>query len=1404
MKRITFLITLILILSAGSVFPADWPCFRADQNRSATVKGEVTFPLKLQWEYTPSQPPERAWPDPVYYEDHMDFDASPKPIIAQSTVYIGSSGDDTLRAFDLDTGNIKWSYTTDGPIRFAPAFMNGNIYLASDDGFLYCLDASSGDLKWKFRGGLSDDRLLGNGRMISRWPLRSGVIAEDGIVYFTAGMWPAVGVFVYALDAETGKEIWCNDTCDTMAIPQPHPGAYGISGVSPQGYMAAAKEFLIIPVGKGHPARFERATGKLLGFDKDTLLEIFATPRRFGGPWVAVDEKSGVYYNGNMSVEPKAAKTVISAYRLADGKSAGSRIKPPSALFKSILVGSVLFKSDKGTLAAYKEGDGKELWTFKGEGSPDGLAYADGKLVAATTTGKMYCFGSKTSGTPAKITDSAGRKGSTSPFASEILKKLTSIQTTKGYALFAGGSSTLDAEAIARETDIRVICVFSDRNIVEKERKRLRDETGMYGSEVSVLYIEDLRKIPFSPYIANLVVMQESMDTDSVKELYRILRPCGGIMAVSPSAGTVPNSTLAQAGVKAGEIKTGGNIRVIKGKLEGAFDWDSKVHVDHLVKWPLELSWFGGPGPAHTAKRNGVDQIPRVGNGIYFAVGDACVIAVDAYNGTELWVHEGLGVPRQKTLVSGLAADDNYVYIKSGKELIILESRTGKPVKNYPGKLPAYAGTWGRSPGRTKEDAALLGEARINPLTGEKSVKSYVKSYGCGGIRIQSATMDFLRSSTLAYYDYISDMGIRHFGAIRPACGPDNMVAGLGLLLSNEGRSMCTCSYNFLTSLGMVHTEKKKNNDWGVFQDTQVKEGLNVGKMLLNFAAPGDKRDDNRMLWQTYPRPYGRTVMWDRGRLMKNLTLGVPFLMEPAEGTVSFRVNPDRVEIQGTDKPWLYSSMISGVSSMTANLSYYDPRYMVLSYPAGSVTVNGSLDEKCWDGSGIAAVNDKPGMTMIRHDKENLYVGYRLDKKYDRKGNAPEWKANIKEKDGPVWEDDAFELTINTILKSTQLHLGVSPTGARYDGIVTPYTDIPKLKDVDIDGNLSDWGSAGIQISLKKYTSFRIGWDEKGLLFSAQVKKAQLTKRWPFGMLVLIGDKKAGKLVQVNACYSERKITAFNASESIAAAVGGDDKTYLFEYRVPWSLVGGSGNIGNRLAFVPIPIYSSTSKKLAEFRIPEKKLEKLKAWYKGFNGGRGLVFLNCADKRITDKYELISNRSFQDVLGIMGYSINHAENKAYNCEWKSAVRKSEDTLEFELAIPLSTIQEAGLDKNNLLVNFGKIGEFSHTSRMHWAHADDQAYILKFDDEKPPRKNYTVRLHFAELEDVKAGERVFDIKIQGKTAAENFDIAAESGGKDRALVKEFNNISAQETVNIEFVQKGSKRQPAVSGIEIFAE
>src|SRR5207245_1381732 len=103
---------------------------------------------------------------------------------------VPSSRTDSVVAFDLDTGTEKWSFHTDGPVQFAPAVWRDTVYFVSDDGYLYCVDAERGALRWKFRGGPSDRKILGNDRLIATWPARGAPVVADGTVYFAAGIWP--------------------------------------------------------------------------------------------------------------------------------------------------------------------------------------------------------------------------------------------------------------------------------------------------------------------------------------------------------------------------------------------------------------------------------------------------------------------------------------------------------------------------------------------------------------------------------------------------------------------------------------------------------------------------------------------------------------------------------------------------------------------------------------------------------------------------------------------------------------------------------------------------------------------------------------------------------------------------------------------------------------------------------------------------------------------------------------------------------------------------------------------------------------------------------------------------------------------------------------------------------------
>lgn len=243
---------------------ADWPAYRANNARTATTSEKLTFPLSLAWKHVPAQKHQPAWPDPFLIRGRgKNFDTVPQPIIVGDLVCFGSTTDNTLWVLDAATGKAKWGFTTGGPVRFAPAVADGRAYVVSDDGVVYCLDAAGGKVIWRFRGGLSDRKLPGNGRMISRWPVRSGVAVKDGVVHFAAGMWSSEGVYVYALDAGTGREVWCNDT-NLDYLPMPHAST-AHTGNMPQGYLALGGNSVVYNNSVGGTWAYDAKTGRRTG-----------------------------------------------------------------------------------------------------------------------------------------------------------------------------------------------------------------------------------------------------------------------------------------------------------------------------------------------------------------------------------------------------------------------------------------------------------------------------------------------------------------------------------------------------------------------------------------------------------------------------------------------------------------------------------------------------------------------------------------------------------------------------------------------------------------------------------------------------------------------------------------------------------------------------------------------------------------------------------------------------------------------------------------------------------------------------------------------------------------------------------------------------------------------------------
>jgi outer membrane protein assembly factor BamB len=189
------------------------------------------------------------------------------PVAAQGMVFVGTDTH-ALFALDAQTGRERWKAILGGALLAPPSYWNGRVYAGSLDGFAYCFRAADGKAVWRYRGGPYERKLVYDGRLQSLWPLSGGVLVEDGVAYFYAGMCAHDRAFVQAVDARTGKLLWDNDTAGNAAETFGPQTGIAPHGLSPFGIPAASKEILYVPHSQYWPAAFSRADGRLLWWNK--------------------------------------------------------------------------------------------------------------------------------------------------------------------------------------------------------------------------------------------------------------------------------------------------------------------------------------------------------------------------------------------------------------------------------------------------------------------------------------------------------------------------------------------------------------------------------------------------------------------------------------------------------------------------------------------------------------------------------------------------------------------------------------------------------------------------------------------------------------------------------------------------------------------------------------------------------------------------------------------------------------------------------------------------------------------------------------------------------------------------------------------------------------------------------
>lgn len=735
--RRVFSAALIAMWALAQVGQADdWPQWRYDAQRSAASPEPLPAQLRLHWvRELPRLTP--CWPD----QPKMHFDAAYEPIVAGQRMFIGSSHDNCVTAYDTRTGTEIWTYFVDAPVRFSPLAWQNKLYFACDDGYLYCLEAKDGTLLWRFRGGPSDRKILGNERLISMWPARGAPVNADGKIYFAAGIWPFMGIFLHALDAETGKPVWTNDGDGSIYIKQPH-NADSFAGVAPQGALVAVGERLLVPGGRSVPACYDRATGQMLYY------KLAENAKRGGGSAVAAVDQ--LLFNGGAAfdlanetylgpigelltfadgrlyeyrnrevraldltssgvkeedtLDRKGEKAKVSKWAISEfGKVA---TPPLTALIKA---GPRLYAGSEGRVMAFSppsagKSELKTDWVVSIVGTPVSLVAADDRLLVVTLEESVYCFGSAAPTLPPQkhqLTANGPANDAAARAQAEFIK---ASRVNEGYCVIYGAGEGSAARELARQGNFRIIVIEPDPTLANTLHREFK--LAGIGSDRATVIAADPMQVDLPPYLASLVIADGISVSDSnafVAKVFSSLRPFGGVACLPKSTGKVDG--LAGAAWKSSGDMT---LLVREGALPGSADWthehadaaNTRVSKDSLVKAPLGLLWFGGPTNDAILPRHGHGPQPQVCQGRVFIEGMNLLRVMDIYTGRLLWEASLPGVgnlydntahqPGANASGTNFIATPDGIFVAHQRSCVKLDPATGQKAAEF--QMPPLPG----------------------------------------------------------------------------------------------------------------------------------------------------------------------------------------------------------------------------------------------------------------------------------------------------------------------------------------------------------------------------------------------------------------------------------------------------------------------------------------------------------------------------------------------------------------------------------------------------------------------------------------------------------------------------------------------------------------------------------------
>ena len=291
-----------------------------------------------------------------------------------SEIVIQGNGVDGVVAIGREKGELIWRLPIRNGVEAGAVLQNDRLYFGANDGFFYCVDASTGKMIWNFPTRIEN---------------LSDPLLDNGVVYFLSG-----ANSVYALSAETGRQLWLYSRQDPSNLTI--RGGSKPSIKSGTLYVGFSDGALVALIASNGTIKWEKKLNRnkkfrdldsqplvdnevvyVLGYDDHTYCLRAATgdlvwKNTFGGYGDILKIEDRLYYATTseefVSVFADTGKKVWS-YKLRDG----------IATSPTFLKGLIVFGESQGAVRFFEPGSGRFVGAFDPGSGVHGMPKIDEK-----------------------------------------------------------------------------------------------------------------------------------------------------------------------------------------------------------------------------------------------------------------------------------------------------------------------------------------------------------------------------------------------------------------------------------------------------------------------------------------------------------------------------------------------------------------------------------------------------------------------------------------------------------------------------------------------------------------------------------------------------------------------------------------------------------------------------------------------------------------------------------------------------------------------------------------------------------------------------------------------------------------------------------------------------------------